>query len=141
MGHNAYKDVDKFPTGAYCSTERMHYGRYLEIVQSGGSWVKAWNDDNIMWKYLIQQIFLMYSGGNDEWSTRKSKEAPEENVLVDIEETEEKKMLKSWSKRRRAIEIRSDNQEELENYSENVQKRINQLTRRENKLWRGDLCF
>ena len=58
-------------------------------------------------------------------------EAQEENVLVDIEEPTEKKeeTLKVDEKAEERTDVRSEQpEEELESYSENVQKRINQLT-------------
>ena len=68
MGPDAYKDVDKFPTGAYCSEkEWVLMGRYAgNRFKVEGLELRLINDDNIIAKYLIQQIFLMYSGGNDE---------------------------------------------------------------------------
>ena len=72
-------------------------------------------------------------------------EAKEENVLVDIEETEEKKeeSPKVQAKEEERTEVRSDQPEdELENYSENVQKRINQLTaKRKQALEEADAAF
>jgi hypothetical protein len=72
-------------------------------------------------------------------------EAKEENVLVDIEETEEKKeeSPKVEAKEEERTEVRSEQPEdELENYSENVQKRINQLTaKRKQALEEADAAF
>ena len=72
-------------------------------------------------------------------------EAKEENVLVDIEETEEKKeeTPKVEAKEEERTEVRSEQPEdELENYSENVQKRINQLTaKRKQALEEADAAF
>ena len=72
-------------------------------------------------------------------------EAKEENVLVDIEETEEKKeeSPKVQAKEEERTEVRSEQPEdELENYSENVQKRINQLTaKRKQALEEADAAF
>ena len=72
-------------------------------------------------------------------------EAKEENVLVDIEETEEKKeeFPKVEAKEEERTEVRSEQPEdELENYSENVQKRINQLTaKRKQALEEADAAF
>jgi len=72
-------------------------------------------------------------------------EAQEENVLVDIEETEEKKeeSPKVQAKEEERTEVRSEQPEdELENYSENVQKRINQLTaKRKQALEEADAAF
>ena len=72
-------------------------------------------------------------------------EAKEENVLVDIEETEEKKeeFPKVEAKEEERTEVRSDQpDDELENYSENVQKRINQLTaKRKQALEEADAAF
>ena len=72
-------------------------------------------------------------------------EAQEENVLVDIEETEEKKeeSPKVQEKEEERTEVRSEQPEdELENYSENVQKRINQLTaKRKQALEEADAAF
>jgi hypothetical protein len=72
-------------------------------------------------------------------------EAQEENVLVDIEETEEKKeeSPKVAAKEEERTEVRSEQPEdELENYSENVQKRINQLTaKRKQALEEADAAF
>ena len=58
-------------------------------------------------------------------------EAPEENVIVDIEESESKKEepTKIEAQEEERTSVRSDEaDDELENYSENVKKRINQLT-------------
>ena len=58
-------------------------------------------------------------------------EAPEENVIVDIEESESKKEepTKVEAQEEERTSVRSDESEdELENYSDNVKKRINQLT-------------
>ena len=58
-------------------------------------------------------------------------EAPEENVIVDIEESELKKeeTPKVEAQEEERTSVRSDESEdELENYSDNVKKRINQLT-------------
>ena len=72
-------------------------------------------------------------------------EAKEENVLVDIEESEEKKeeTPKVEVKQEERTEVRSEQPEdELENYSENVQKRINQLTaKRKQALEEADAAF
>ena len=72
-------------------------------------------------------------------------EAKEQNVLVDIEETEEKKeeSPKVQAKEEERTEVRSEQPEdELENYSENVQKRINQLTaKRKQALEEADAAF
>ena len=72
-------------------------------------------------------------------------EAKEENVLVDIEEPEEKKeeAPKVEAKEEERTEVRSDQpDDELENYSENVQKRINQLTaKRKQALEEADAAF
>ena len=72
-------------------------------------------------------------------------EAQEENVLVDIEETEEKKeeTPKVETKEEERTEVRSEQPEdEHENYSENVQKRINQLTaKRKQALEEADAAF
>ena len=72
-------------------------------------------------------------------------QAPEENVLVDIEESEEKKeeAPKVEAKEEERTEVRSEQPEdELENYSENVQKRINQLTaKRKQALEEADAAF
>ena len=72
-------------------------------------------------------------------------EAQEENVLVDIEETEEKKeeSPKVQAKEEERTEVRSEQSEdEHENYSENVQKRINQLTaKRKQALEEADAAF
>ena len=72
-------------------------------------------------------------------------QAPEENVIVDIEETEEKKeeTPKVEAKEEERTEVRSEQPEdELENYSENVQKRINQLTaKRKQALEEADAAF
>ena len=72
-------------------------------------------------------------------------EAPEENVLVDIEETEEKKeeSPKVAAKEEERTDVRSEQpEEELESYSENVQKRINQLTaKRKQALEEADAAF
>ena len=72
-------------------------------------------------------------------------EAPGENVLVDIEETEEKKQEspKVEAKEEERTEVRSDQpDDEHENYSENVQKRINQLTaKRKQALEEADAAF
>ena len=72
-------------------------------------------------------------------------QATEENVLVDIEETEEKKeeTPKVETKEEERTEVRSEQSEdEHENYSENVQKRINQLTaKRKQALEEADAAF
>ena len=72
-------------------------------------------------------------------------EAPEENVIVDIDESEEKKeeAPKVEAKEEERTDVRSEQpEEELENYSENVQKRINQLTaKRKQALEEADAAF
>jgi len=72
-------------------------------------------------------------------------EAPEENVIVDIEETEEKKEVASKvdEKEEERTEVRSEQTEdELENYSDNVKKRINVLTaKRKQALEEADAAF
>ena len=72
-------------------------------------------------------------------------EAKEENVLVDIEETEEKKeeSPKVQAKEEERTEVRTEQpDDEHENYSENVQKRINQLTaKRKQALEEADAAF
>jgi len=72
-------------------------------------------------------------------------QAPEENVIVDIEETEEKKeeTPKVEAKEEERTEVRSEQpDDEHENYSENVQKRINQLTaKRKQALEEADAAF
>ena len=72
-------------------------------------------------------------------------EAQEENVLVDIEEPSEKKeeVPKVEAKEEERTDVRSEQpEEELENYSENVQKRINQLTaKRKQALEEADAAF
>jgi hypothetical protein len=72
-------------------------------------------------------------------------EAPEENVIVDIDESEEKKeeTPKVEAKEEERTDVRSEQpEEELENYSENVQKRINQLTaKRKQALEEADAAF
>ena len=72
-------------------------------------------------------------------------EAPEENVIVDIDESEEKKeeAPKVEAKEEERTEVRSDQpDDELENYSENVQKHINQLTaKRKQALEEADAAF
>jgi len=58
-------------------------------------------------------------------------ENEEENVIVDIDESSEKKQesLNSQAQNAERTDVRSDKpEEELDEYSENVQKRINQLT-------------
>jgi len=72
-------------------------------------------------------------------------EAQEENVLVDIEEPAEKKeeTSKVDEKAEERTDVRSEQtEEELESYSENVQKRINQLTaKRKQALEEADAAF
>ena len=69
----------------------------------------------------------------------------DEKILVDIEESESKKEepSKIEAKEGERTDVRSDNQEEeLENYSENVQKRINQLTaKRKQALEEADAAY
>ena len=74
----------------------------------------------------------------------ETQELPEENVVVDIEDSEEKKAEspKVESKEEERTEVRSEDSEELEQYSENVQKRINQLTaKRKQALEEADAAF
>ena len=72
-------------------------------------------------------------------------ETTEENVIVDIDESEEKKeeAPKVAAKEEERTDVRSEQpEEELENYSENVQKRINQLTaKRKQALEEADAAF
>ena len=61
----------------------------------------------------------------------KEENSQEENIIVDIDETSEKKedVVEAQQDNTERTDVRSEDQEEeLENYSENVQKRINQLT-------------
>jgi len=72
-------------------------------------------------------------------------ENEEENVIVDIDESSEKKQesLNSQAQNEERTDVRSDKpEEELDEYSENVQKRINQLTaKRKAALEEADAAF
>tara|TARA_R100001126_G_scaffold90653_2_gene60005 strand:+ start:52 stop:975 length:924 start_codon:yes stop_codon:yes gene_type:complete len=72
-------------------------------------------------------------------------ENPEENVIVDIEDSTEKKdeTSKEAVKEEERTEVQSEKpDEELDEYSENVQKRINQLTaKRKQALEEADAAY
>jgi len=72
-------------------------------------------------------------------------ENEEENVIVDIDESSEKKQksLNYQEQNEERTDVRSDKpEEELDEYSENVQKRINQLTaKRKAALEEADAAF
>lgn len=82
---------------------------------------------------------------NEIQETVEETQNQEENILVDIEEAEAKKEepSKIEAKEEERTDVRSDEQEEeLENYSENVQKRINQLTaKRKQALEEADAAY
>jgi hypothetical protein len=75
----------------------------------------------------------------------KEENSEEENILVDIDETSEKKedVVEAQQDNTERTDVRSEDQEEeLETYSENVQKRINQLTaKRKLALEEADAAF
>jgi len=76
----------------------------------------------------------------------KEENSQEENIIVDIDETSEKKedVVEAQQDNTERTDVRSEDQEEeeLENYSENVQKRINQLTaKRKLALEEADAAF
>ena len=75
----------------------------------------------------------------------KEEEPQEENILVDIDDASEKKedVVEAQQDNTERTDVRSEDQEEeLETYSENVQKRINQLTaKRKQALEEADAAF
>ena len=75
----------------------------------------------------------------------QEQDVQEENILVDIEDNSEKKENLEDSKQdniERTDVRNGEPEEELENYSENVQKRINQLTaKRKQALEEADAAF
>ena len=75
----------------------------------------------------------------------KNEDPQEENILVDIDDTSEKKedVVETQQDNTERTDVRSEDQEEeLETYSENVQKRINQLTaKRKQALEEADAAF
>ena len=75
----------------------------------------------------------------------KNEDPQEENILVDIDDTSEKKedVVEAQQDNTERTDVRSEDQEEeLETYSENVQKRINQLTaKRKQALEEADAAF
>ena len=82
---------------------------------------------------------------NDTQEKNLEQEVVEENVIVDIEESENKKTEapKIEVKEDERTNVRSEEtEEELENYSDNVKKRINQLTaKRKQALEEADAAF
>jgi len=82
---------------------------------------------------------------NDTQEKNLEQEVVEENVVVDIEESEDQKSEtpKVEVKDDERTNVRSEEtEEELENYSENVKKRINQLTaKRKQALEEADAAF
>ncbi len=75
----------------------------------------------------------------------KEENSQEENIVVDIDETSEKKedVVEAQQDNSERTDVRSEDQEEeLETYSDNVQKRINQLTaKRKLALEEADAAF
>ncbi len=75
----------------------------------------------------------------------KEEEHQEENILVDIDDASEKKedVVEAQQDNTERTDVRNEDQEEeLETYSENVQKRINQLTaKRKQALEEADAAF
>jgi DNA repair exonuclease SbcCD ATPase subunit len=75
----------------------------------------------------------------------KEENSQEENIVVDIDETSEKKedVVEAQQDNLERTDVRSEDQEEeLETYSDNVQKRINQLTaKRKLALEEADAAF
>ena len=75
----------------------------------------------------------------------KEENPVEENVIVDIDESEQKKLDTQpvVEKEEERTDVRSEqSEEELDEYSENVQKRINQLTdKRKQALEEADAAF
>ncbi len=82
---------------------------------------------------------------NDTQEKNLEQEVVEENVIVDIEESENEKSEapKVEAKEEERTNVRSEEtEEELENYSDNVKKRINQLTaKRKQALEEADAAF
>lgn len=82
---------------------------------------------------------------NDTQEKNLEQEVVEENVIVDIEESENEKSdaPKVEAKEEERTNVRSEEtEEELENYSDNVKKRINQLTaKRKQALEEADAAF
>ena len=85
---------------------------------------------------------------NETQEKNLEQETEEQNVVVDIEESDEKqeKAPAVEAKQEERTNVRSEQPEqpedELENYSENVQKRINQLTaKRKQALEEADAAF
>jgi len=82
---------------------------------------------------------------NDTQEKNLEQQDVEENVIVDIEESENEKSdaPKVEAKEEERTNIRSEEtEEELENYSDNVKKRINQLTaKRKQALEEADAAF
>jgi hypothetical protein len=75
----------------------------------------------------------------------KNEDPQEENILVDIDDTSEKKedVVEAQQDNTERTDVRNEDQEEeLEAYSDNVQKRINQLTaKRKQALEEADAAF
>jgi hypothetical protein len=82
---------------------------------------------------------------NDTQEKNLEQQDVEENVIVDIEESENEKSdaPKVEAKEEERTNVRSEEtEEELENYSDNVKKRINQLTaKRKQALEEADAAF
>jgi hypothetical protein len=87
----------------------------------------------------------MESMMNEAQEQIKNEDPQEENILVDIDDTSEKKedVVEAQQDNTERTDVRSEDQEEeLETYSENVQKRINQLTaKRKQALEEADAAF
>ena len=87
----------------------------------------------------------MESMMNEAQEQIKNEDPQEENILVDIDDTSEKKedVVETQQDNTERTDVRSEDQEEeLETYSENVQKRINQLTaKRKQALEEADAAF
>jgi hypothetical protein len=87
----------------------------------------------------------MESMMNEAQEQIKNEDPQEENILVDIDDASEKRedVVEAQQDNTERTDVRNEDQEEeLETYSENVQKRINQLTaKRKQALEEADAAF